>query len=378
MASHGISRSEYAAQSRDEHLRARELKKIIEYNDLCAKVLERRSANDLTPAALDLTSQLLRLNPEFYTIWNYRRQILLHTYLAPPSSSTPTDTDTNTDTYHQSLTAHLHNELTILLPLLKTHPKCYWLWNHRLWTLHQSAPLPNNPFWSAELTLATHLLLRDVRNFHGWMYRRLLVPHIAGSLTEQEFAYTTAMLQGAGGMSNYSAWHQRSALIPRLLEERGAGEQERMDFLENELVLVQQYTRTNPWDSAVWFYHWWLVGSSALGEGGAVVVGMKRGMRLLMVGEEVEGLRDLLAGQEGCRFVVKALVGCVGLLWRVRRQPRGEEEEDEDEDEDVVDVVDEEKEKEEVKGWIGKLIELDPMRTGRYRGLETELLALLV
>lgn len=330
-----------------------------------------RAANDLTPAALDLTSQLLRLNPEFYTIWNYRREILLHTYLAPPSSSPD-------DTYHQTLTAHLHNELTFLLPLLKTHPKCYWLWNHRLWTLHQSTPLPNNPFWSAELTLATHLLRRDVRNFHGWMYRRLLVPQIAGaSLTEQEFAYTTAMLQGAGGMSNYSAWHQRSGLIPRLLEERGAGEQERMDFLEDELELVRRYTSTNPWDSAVWFYHWWLVGSSAVGagEGEAVVVRMERGVRLLMVGEEVEALKGLFEEQPGCRFVVKALVGCVGLLWRVRRQPRGEGEEENEEEEEEAD---EEKEKVEVKGWIEKLIELDPMRAGRYRDLEKELWALLV
>ncbi|KAH0613454.1 uncharacterized protein H6S33_005340 [Morchella sextelata] len=369
MESHGISRSEYTAQSRDEQLRARELKKITEYNGLCAQVLERRAANDLTPAALDLTSQLLRLNPEFYTIWNYRRQILLHTFLAPPPTGTPPSA-----AYHEALTAHLHNELTFLLPLLKTHPKCYWLWNHRLWTLHQSSPLPSNPFWSAELTLATHLLRRDVRNFHGWMYRRLLVAQIGGSLTEQEFAYTTAMLQGAGGMSNYSAWHQRSVLIPRLLEERGAGEQERMDFLEDELVLVRRYTTTNPWDSAVWFYHWWLVGSSAVGEGGAVVVGMERGVRLLMVGEEVEVLRGLLAEQGGCRFVVKALVGCVGLLWRVRRQPRGEGEEEDDEEEEV----DEEKEKVEVKGWIEKLIELDPMRAGRYRDLEKELWALLV
>ncbi|KAH8151834.1 uncharacterized protein LAJ45_03826 [Morchella importuna] len=331
MASHGISRSEYTAQSRDEQLRAKELKKITEYSDLCAQVLERRAANDLTPAAIDLTSQLLRLNPEFYTIWNYRRQILLHTHLAPPPTDTPPD-----DTYHQTLTANLHNELTFLLPLLKTHPKCYWLWNHRLWTLHQSTPLPNNPFWSAELTLATHLLRRDVRNFHGWMYRRLLVLQISGSLTEQEFAYTTAMLQGAGGMSNYSAWHQRSALIPRLLEERGAGGQERMDFLEDELELVRRYTSTNPWDSAVWFYHWWLVGSSAVyTEGAGGVCGV------VVEGEE--------AAEGG-----------------------GEEEEEEEEE------VDEEKEKVEVKGWIEKLIELDSMRAGRYRDLEKELWALLV
>jgi len=37
---HGISRSEYAAQSRDEHRREKELKKIEEYNQLAGSVQE--------------------------------------------------------------------------------------------------------------------------------------------------------------------------------------------------------------------------------------------------------------------------------------------------------------------------------------------------
>lgn len=34
--------------------------------------------NDWSKDAFDLTTKLLQINPEFYTIWNYRRNILLN------------------------------------------------------------------------------------------------------------------------------------------------------------------------------------------------------------------------------------------------------------------------------------------------------------
>lgn len=35
-----------------------------------------RENNDYSSAAFNLTGSILDLNPEFYTIWNYRREIL--------------------------------------------------------------------------------------------------------------------------------------------------------------------------------------------------------------------------------------------------------------------------------------------------------------
>lgn len=72
------------------------------------------------------------------------------------------------------------------------------------------------------------------------MYRRIVVSHIENpvhgkhkSMVKEEFEYTKRMVQSANGMSNYSAWHQRSVLIPRYLEEEGRDQQEKMDFLED-------------------------------------------------------------------------------------------------------------------------------------------------
>ncbi|RPA92530.1 protein prenylyltransferase [Choiromyces venosus 120613-1] len=421
MASHGISRSEYAAQSRDEHLREKELKKIKEYNELAGIVQGQRLAKEYTLDALEGTARLLRLNPEYYTIWNYRReilqQVLLVKYSPPEIAPSPTSTSTETDpevheteqdpeevtkslhaAYTSKATLHLKEELAFLLPLLSSFPKCYWIWNHRLWTLQRATEiLPADKagiFWQEELGLVGLMLRRDVRNFHGWMYRRFVISNIESprrknvssdevenssskdtSLVEQEFAYTTKMVQGIGGMSNYSAWHNRSKLIPRLLSERNYGSQERMDFLEDELELLKRNISTNPHDQSLWFYHRWLIYSNTITPDrdtpDAISPAMSRGTKLLMLAAEIGNLQDLLEAHAECKYILKALVEYVGLSQRVRKDPKDP---DGDEDEEEWTEDDEKKQREDARGWLARLISIDPMRKGRYqeilRGLE--------
>lgn len=109
-------------------------------------------------------------------------------------------------------------------------PKCYWIWNYRLWVLEQAierlAVATARRIWEEELGLVSKMLTKDRRNFHAWGYRRHVVarlesPVLQGkSMVEDEFAYTTRMVNV--DLSNFSAWHNRAKLIPRLLEERGA------------------------------------------------------------------------------------------------------------------------------------------------------------
>lgn len=206
------------------------------------------------------------------------------------------------------------------------------------------------------------------------MYRRLVVARIADSLVEPEFAYTTKLLQGAGGMSNYSAWHNRSRLIPLVLAERGASAQERLDFLEDELALVHRNIATNPHDSALWFYHRWLIASNTEGAQGCIAPGMAPRVKVMMVRDEVEGLKELAEGGVEGRGILKALVGYVGLLQRLRKEVQGngneEEEEEEEGDDDEEEVVDEARERGEMNAWLERLMVIDPMRAGRYRDLE--------
>jgi geranylgeranyl transferase type-2 subunit alpha len=139
----------------------------------------------------------------------------------------------------------IKNDLIFLVPLLKQWPKCYWIWDHRIWLLQQATLRLEVPIarrlWQEELALCGMMLVRDSRNFHGWGYRRMVVeqlesPALHGkSMVEDEFAYTTKMVHAH--LSNFSAWHTRSKLIPRLLDERKASDQERKEFLDNGMCI---------------------------------------------------------------------------------------------------------------------------------------------
>lgn len=96
--------------------------------------------------------------------------------------------------------------------------------------------------WNRELILVGKMLVKDSRNFHGWGYRRKVVEELESealhgkSMVESEFEYTTKMIHGDKGLSNFSAWHRRSKLIPRLLDERGASDTERRQFLDDGII----------------------------------------------------------------------------------------------------------------------------------------------
>ena len=138
----------------------------------------------------------------------------------------------------------ISNDLDFLFPLLRKFPKCYWLWNYRLWLLKESSKfLPTvdaRRFWEEDLGLASKMLSMDSRNFLGWGYRRIVVAALESSalnadgaihsMAEEEFNYTTKMIES--NLSNFSAWHNRSKLISRLLDERNADGGMRRSFLD--------------------------------------------------------------------------------------------------------------------------------------------------
>ena len=255
---------------KSDDARSKELQKIVEYRALVDlvnlkvyfhhsywqissltgyKIQERQ----YTTEVLQLTSKLLTRNPEYYTIWNRRRLILQHqfVYTSPHGPSTTEGSEeaaeevATSSAKHERITDIIANDLQFLVPLLLKFPKCYWIWNHRLWLLEQSTkllPVPQaRQFWQDELGLVGKMLSRDSRNFHGWGYRRTVVAALESkelnsnpegqSMVQAEFDYTTRMIKT--NMSNFSAWHTRSKLIPRLLDEKGAGEEERRQFLDS-------------------------------------------------------------------------------------------------------------------------------------------------
>jgi len=169
------------------------------------------------------------------------------------SSSTATSSSvSNTTPQNPSSQNHGKNGTTLdlikadldwLFPIMIKYPKCYWIWNYRLWLLQQAnerlEPDVARELWNRELVLVGKMLVRDSRNFHGWGYRRIVVSELESaklngkSMVESEFEYTTKVIHGDKGLSNFSAWHRRSKLIPRLLDERNADDATRRQFLDD-------------------------------------------------------------------------------------------------------------------------------------------------
>lgn len=141
------------------------------------------------------------------------------------------------------IAALIKSDLQFLIPLLRSFPKCYWIWNYRLWILDEAKrllPLPlARRFWQEELALVGKMLNLDSRNFHGWGYRHFVVETLEGlgsedgqrSMALEEFEYAKKMI--STNLSNFSAWHYRTKLIQRLLNERTASDEERKKMLDD-------------------------------------------------------------------------------------------------------------------------------------------------
>ncbi len=193
---------------------------------------------EFTPELLRKTAELLKRNPEYYTVWNHRRRIYVNEFedLARQVSSNQID---EVNRISQVLDI-IQLDLQFLFPLLLKYPKCYWIWNHRLWLLEQSTVLLPAPkarrLWEEELGLVGKMLNRDSRNFHGWGYRRTVIQNLESaalqgqSMARPEFEYTKKMI--GTDLSNFSAWHNRTKLIIRILDEGNASDQERRKMLD--------------------------------------------------------------------------------------------------------------------------------------------------
>uniref|UniRef100_A0A665VD73 Geranylgeranyl transferase type-2 subunit alpha n=1 Tax=Echeneis naucrates TaxID=173247 RepID=A0A665VD73_ECHNA len=228
---HGRVKIKSTAQQEEEKRKEREkkLKIYIAARDAC---FSKRKEGICDDEALQLTQQLLSSNPDFATLWNYRREILMHLEAVK-------DKDEVQKIYEA--------ELSFLESCLKVNPKSYGSWHHRGWV---SARLPQ-PDWARELSLCDRCLSLDDRNFHCWDYRRMVVK-MSGVPVDQELGFTDHLI--GSNFSNYSSWHYRSTLLPLLHPESPD------ILLMSEYELVQNAFFTDPNDQSAWFYYRWLLG----------------------------------------------------------------------------------------------------------------------
>ncbi|KAL8827627.1 MAG: hypothetical protein Q9170_006939 [Blastenia crenularia] len=364
MAGHGIPR--VSAPGTGTGLSSeQELRRIQNYKDLVDDVNTEMLEKNFTKDIFNMTSKLLEMNPEYYTVWNYRR-LLLRSFFTQTTFSAKTDNPNDLSDI-AIIQQYIIDDLAFLMPILRKFPKCYWIWNYRIWLLDEASRLLPSAtaydIWQKELALVGKMLSLDSRNFHGWGYRRKVVGELetlsvktnspTASMTEREFDYTTKMIES--NLSNFSAWHRRSKLIPRLLNERNANQSEKKAFLDKELELIQRALWADPdsKDQSLWFYHQYLISNFEPSSNvDTIVPELSTDDKLEYVKAQIEDLREMLDGAETCKWIYQRLIDLASTGRRLDGQWPVESS--------------------LIETWLDKVTELDPPRKGRWDDLRLE------
>lgn len=334
--------------------------KIKHYRRLTAKCLNDKKNKVYNKDTFSETTTLLDLNPEFNAIWNYRRNILTLLFASGEFNKKKA----------------LEDDLGMVMQMLKRFPKCYWIWNHRYWCLAQLLE-DNEANWKFELAIVQKLLEMDSRNFHGWHYRRYVVENMetlakqaaqgdkkAELLAElkidlMDFQYTTEKINK--NLSNFSAWHNRSNLIPKIFKElenvddlTPLKEYEKLlqvfdspsSLFKHDLQLLKTGIYMDADDTSVWLYMHWLVSEDIFVKDLKAKKEFEGSIQQLL--QDVEELNELEKedspkGNDNI-WCLKTIVVLQALL------------------EDNADLL-----LNKVSAQLNRLIELDPLRKGHYK-----------
>ncbi|CAO1617496.1 unnamed protein product [Sympodiomycopsis kandeliae] len=225
---HGVKRQAAPSASQKAARKEKEAKKLEEYLRVESAFFDIKGKDQLDQEALDATTALLTLNPEFNTAWNYRRRVLSHLFQAPISSqaddeeakpdvfaslraepqldvSQPTSSSPSSNSAQSTIfqTRLIEDDLELTSHALRVHPKVYWIWNHRKWCLinlpedkgESDERKRREAKWRMEMKLVDRMLELDPRNFHGWDYRRYLLSELALSSMPAEFDSASSQSQ---------------------------------------------------------------------------------------------------------------------------------------------------------------------------------------
>jgi geranylgeranyl transferase type-2 subunit alpha len=228
-------------------------RKAAMYSDLTALLSKMRRAGDTSAQALELTSKVLRINPDYYSLWNYRREVLLALHSESIGLKRERMDGLGADDKDRRIALEIgvsvrEQELNLSTEAIMKNPKAYGAWWHRIWILQRFCV-----DYARELKLCCQFLDQDQRNFHCWNYRRYVAKSGRVSSAE-EFRYSTEKIEQ--NFSNYSAFHHRSVYILQL-EHKSIDS--KTSAISIELAIVENAVFTDPFDQSAWWYHRFLL-----------------------------------------------------------------------------------------------------------------------
>ncbi|PGH18190.1 hypothetical protein AJ80_04577 [Polytolypa hystricis UAMH7299] len=211
-----------------------------EYVEAMAYLRAVMAANEMSDRALELTSDVIMMNPAHYTVWLYRAKILL------------------------ALEKDLHMEIEWVNRLASKHLKNYQIWHHRQMIMSNRKTFPTLPV--AEPDFLMEMFKLDAKNYHVWTYRHWLVRHFKLWDSPREIQDVEKLINE--DVRNNSAWNHRWLLkfgprgsvdsgVPNPTNEfgnRGKLDVVDEDFVDAELEYVKSKAVLAPENKSPWAY----------------------------------------------------------------------------------------------------------------------------
>ncbi|KAI1906919.1 CAAX geranylgeranyltransferase alpha subunit [Ophidiomyces ophidiicola] len=152
-----------------------------EYVEATAYLRAVMAADEMSDRALELTADVISLNPAHYTVWLYRASII------------------------RALKKNLHEEIAWLNKISVQYLKNYQIWQHRQLIMSDSMVFPKIP--ETERDFLMQMFSLDAKNYHVWIYRTWLVTHFGLWDCPRELQDVDILIDS--DVRNNSAWNHR-------------------------------------------------------------------------------------------------------------------------------------------------------------------------
>ncbi|KAH7685039.1 protein farnesyltransferase/geranylgeranyltransferase type-1 subunit alpha protein [Dioscorea alata] len=174
-------------------------------------------ADERSLRSLNLTSEVIGLNPGNYTVWHFRRLVL------------------------EALNADLHEERDYVDRVAERFPKNYQIWHHRRWLAEKLGPKAADK----ELEFTKKIFTIDAKNYHTWSHRQWVLLALGG--WDDELDYCQKLIEN--DVFNNSAWNQRYFVITKSPLLGGL-----QAMRESEVSFAIKAILTNPQNESPWRY----------------------------------------------------------------------------------------------------------------------------
>ena len=253
---HGNKKKEKKAITEEESKSIEE--KLNKIKSITEGILKKKEDKDYSEKQLENLLKTSVIMPDFYTLWNYRKDIV---------------TSMKQGMEPSKFYEFLPKELKSIIPVMGKNPKSYVLWFHRIWLLKMAAEyemssniLLGKSLLTSEIGLCDNFLMKDERNFHCWNYRMKIFLMIAEYFPaefpvflQKELDITINLIKK--NFSNFSSWHYRTKIIPYYFKFNNISFQtnESLNYLKDDLEYIKNAIFTAPNEQSCWNYHYWII-----------------------------------------------------------------------------------------------------------------------